>query len=182
MDCTLIHNFLLTFASNPCAMKKFEIKALIKEVSFDELNELDRRLVETAKEATRRAYAPFSKYNVGAAILLDNGRVVEGSNQENAAYPSGLCAERTAAFFASSSNPGIAFKKIAIASWIDPGSDRDWEEGFQKHPVSPCGGCRQALLEYEHLFGDIEVILYGRDKIYILPSIKSLLPLAFTEF
>lgn len=163
-------------------MKTIEIKSLIRQYTPDELNDVDRRLVETAKSATQRAYAPFSKYNVGAAILLDNGKIIEGSNQENAAYPSGTCAERTAAFFASSSNPGVAFKKIAIAAWIDPGKDKDPEEGFQKHPVSPCGGCRQALLEYEHLYGDIEVILYGREKIYILPSIKSLLPLAFTDF
>ena len=163
-------------------MKNLEIKTLIKECSIDELNELDRRLIETAKEATRRAYAPFSNYKVGAAILLDNGKIVEGSNQENAAYPSGLCAERTAAFYASSANPGVAFKKLAVAAWMNPGSDKDWEEGFQKLPVSPCGGCRQALIEYEHLYGDIEVMLYGKEKIYILPSIKSLLPLAFTDF
>ena len=163
-------------------MKEFEIKSLIRECSFEELPAHERELVECARESTRRAYAPFSKYQVGAAILLDNGKIVEGSNQENAAYPSGLCAERTAAFYASSSNPGIAFKKIAIAAWVDPGERKDWEEGFQKAPVSPCGGCRQALLEYEHLWGDIEVILYGRDKIYRLPSVKSLLPLAFTDF
>ena len=163
-------------------MKQLEIKTLIKECSLEELGELDRKLVKAAKDATQRAYAPFSKYQVGAALLLDNGRIVEGSNQENAAYPSGTCAERTAAFFASSSNPGIAFRKLAIAAWINPGEDKDIEEGFQKHPVSPCGGCRQALLEYEHLYGDIEVLLYGRDKIYILPSIKALLPLAFTDF
>lgn len=163
-------------------MKKFEVKTLINEFELGELDALDRRLIETAKEASRRAYAPFSKYHVGAAILLDNGKIVEGSNQENAAYPSGTCAERTAAFYASSSNPGVPFKKIAIAAWIDPGKDKDWEEGFQKNPVSPCGGCRQALLEFEYLYGDIEVLLFGRDKIYILPSIKSLLPLAFTDF
>lgn len=163
-------------------MKQLEIKSLIRVASLEELDPQDRRLVEMAKEATRRAYAPFSKYNVGAALLLDNGKIVEGSNQENAAYPSGLCAERTAAFYASSSNPGMAFKKLAVAAWIDPGKDKDWEEGFQNHPVSPCGGCRQALLEYEYLYGDIEVLLYGRNEIYILPSIKSLLPLAFTNF
>ena len=163
-------------------MKQLEIKTLINEYSFEELSELDKKLVIAAKEATQRAYAPFSKYNVGAAILLDNGRIVEGSNQENAAYPSGTCAERTAAFYASSSNPGMAFKKLAVAAWINPGEGKDMEEGFQKHPVSPCGGCRQALLEYEHLYGNIEVILYGREKIYILPSIKALLPLAFTDF
>lgn len=163
-------------------MKELVIKTLIRECSLSEFNEQDRRLVEKAKVATQRAYAPFSKYLVGAAILLDNGKIVEGSNQENAAYPSGLCAERTAAFYASSSNPGMAFKKIAIAAWIDPGKEKEWEEGFQLHPVSPCGGCRQALLEYEHLYGDIEVILYGREKSYVLPSVKALLPLAFTDF
>lgn len=163
-------------------MKDVEIKSVLKECSLEELSPTEQRMVEMAKEATQRAYAPFSKYQVGAALLLDNGKIVEGSNQENAAYPSGLCAERTAAFYASSANPGVAFKKIAIAAWIDPGEGKTLEEGFQKHPVSPCGGCRQALLEYEHLYGDIEVILYGRDKIYKLPSIKSLLPLAFTDF
>ena len=163
-------------------MKQFEVTTLIKECQIEELNEHDRRLVETAKEATRRSYAPFSKYQVGAALLLDNGKIVEGSNQENAAYPSGTCAERTAAFYASSANPGVAFKKIAIAAWMDPGNDKDWEVGFQKHPVSPCGGCRQALLEFEYLYGNVEVILYGREKIFVLPSIKSLLPLAFTDF
>ena len=163
-------------------MKQLEIKSLIKEYQYDELSDIDKRLIDAAKDATIRAYAPFSKYQVGAAILLDNGKIVEGSNQENAAYPSGLCAERTAAFYASSANPGIAFKKLAIAAWINPGVDKNLEEGFQKNPVSPCGGCRQALIEYEHLYSDIEVILYGADKIYILPSVKTLLPLAFTDF
>lgn len=163
-------------------MKEIDIKIPLREVNKEELTLTEQRLIDCAKDATIRAYAPFSRYQVGAALLLDNGKVVEGSNQENAAYPSGLCAERTAAFYASSANPGIAFRKLAIAAWIDPGPGKDWEEGFQRNPVSPCGGCRQALLEYEHLYGDIEVFLYGRDKIYVLPSIKSLLPLAFTEF
>ena len=163
-------------------MKQLEIKTLIKECSFTELGETDRRLVERAKEATRNAYAPYSNYNVGAALLLENGETVAGSNQENAAYPSGLCAERTAVFYASASHPGVAVKKIAIAAWQDPGEGKDFEAGFQKEPVSPCGGCRQALMEYEHLYGHIEVILYGSEKIYILPSVRSLLPLSFTEF
>lgn len=163
-------------------MKKLEITTLLEEYRPEELDSLRSQLVEAAKESTRRAYAPFSKYNVGAALLLDNGKIVEGSNQENAAYPSGLCAERTAIFYASSANPGVAVKKIAIAAWVDPGEGKDWESGFQDNPVSPCGGCRQALIEYEHLYGDIEVILYGRKKIFILPSVKSLLPLAFTSF
>ena len=163
-------------------MKEFNITSLVRECSAEELSPRDRELVEAAKEASRNAYAPFSKYFVGAAILLDNGKIIRGSNQENAAYPSGLCAERTATFFASSSNPGIAFKKIAVAAWQDPGEGNDFEEGFQKSPVSPCGGCRQALAEYEHLYGDIEVILYGREKIYIFPTVRSLLPLCFVDF
>lgn len=163
-------------------MKNLEIKTLIRVCVPEELPATDQLLIEKAKAATSRAYAPYSKYHVGAALLLENGEIVEGSNQENAAYPSGLCAERTAIFYASASHPGTAVKKIAIAAWMDPGEGRDPEEGFQEDPVSPCGGCRQALLEYEHLYGDIEVMLYGRGKTYILPSIKSLLPLAFTDF
>lgn len=163
-------------------MKQLEIKTLIQECSYEELQEKDKELVTEAKEGTRRAYAPFSNYHVGAAILMGNGKIVVGSNQENAAYPSGLCAERTAIFYASSSNPGERIKKIAIAAWTKPTEGTAWEDGFQKEPVSPCGGCRQALIEYEHLYGNIEVILYGKDKIYILPSVGSLLPLGFTEF
>ena len=163
-------------------MRTFEIKTLIRECRFEELPEEDRKLVERAKEATKRAYAPFSKYHVGAALLLENGEVIEGSNQENAAYPSGLCAERTAVFYASSSHPGVGIKKLAIAAWVDPGEGKEFEEGFQPHPVSPCGGCRQALIEYEHLYGQFEVILYGREKTYLLPSISALLPFGFTDF
>ena len=163
-------------------MKEFEIKTLIRELSFDELTDIDRQLVENAKEATKRSYAPFSKYHVGAALLMDDGKIITGSNQENAAYPSGLCAERTAVFYASSANPGIGIKKLAVAAWQDPGKGKPFEEGFQKHPVSPCGGCRQAIIEYEHLYGPIEVILYGREMSYILPSVASLLPFSFTEF
>lgn len=163
-------------------MKNLEIKTLIQECSFDELSEKDKELVNEAKNATTRAYAPFSNYHVGAAILMGNGKIVVGSNQENAAYPSGLCAERTAAFYASTSNPGQPFKKIAIAAWTKPEEGKSWEDGFQRNPVSPCGGCRQALIEYEHLYSNIEVILYGKEKIYILPSVASLLPFGFTDF
>lgn len=163
-------------------MRQFEIKALVRECTIDELDVKDRELVEKAKEATMRAYAPFSKYHVGAALLLDNGKIVIGSNQENAAYPSGLCAERTAAFYASSEHPGVPFRKLAIAAWQKPAEDESREAGFQKYPVSPCGGCRQALIEFEHLYGDIEILLYGSEKIFILPSVSALLPLGFTEF
>lgn len=163
-------------------MKSIEIKITAEECSFSELDPISRRLIEEAKAATLRAYAPYSKYQVGAAILLDNGKIVTGANQENAAYPSGLCAERTAAFYASAANPGVAFKKIAVAAFLPSPDHTDPEEGFQEAPVSPCGGCRQSLLEYEHLYGPIEVLLYGRKKILKVPSVASLLPLGFTEF
>lgn len=165
-------------------MKEKTIVTVIKECRFDELDVQDRHLVELAKNATENSYAPYSKFHVGAAILLDNGEIISGSNQENAAYPSGTCAERSACFYASARYPDVPFKKIAIAAWTSLHRDplSDYESGFQSEPISPCGACRQALLEYENRYGDIEVLLYGKEKIYILPSIKSLLPLSFTEF
>lgn len=165
-------------------MENKEIKINIKVCSYEELSEQDRHLVDEAKEATRRSLATYSKFHVGAAILLDNGEIVIGSNQENAAYPSGTCAERTACYYASAQFPGVAMKKIAIAAWtrLHGDGEGDWEDYFQLQPISPCGACRQALLEYENMYGPIEVILYGRKEIYILPSIKSLLPFSFTEF
>ncbi len=165
-------------------MKEFNITTLIKEYKPEELPEDYRILVEAAKEATRRSYAPYSKFNVGAAILMDDGSIATGSNQENAAYPSGMCAERTAAYHASSINPGMAMKKIAIAAWtkLDRPEGLPHDEYFQAEPISPCGACRQALLEYETLYGPMEVILYGREKTYVVPSISALLPFSFTEF
>lgn len=165
-------------------MQEKEIKTKIKVCEYGELSADDRALVDAAKRMTRTSYAPYSKFHVGAAILMADGSVVAGSNQENAAYPSGTCAERTAAYWASAQHPGVAMKKIAIAAWTrlhHSESDPD-EACFQSTPISPCGSCRQALLEYEALYGDMEVILYGLDAIYVLPSVKSLLPLSFTEF
>lgn len=163
----------------------FNIKAL--EVSFDELSAADKKLVEVAKEATRNSYAPYSHFHVGAALLLKNGEIISGANQENAAFPSGTCAERSACFYAAARYPETPFVKIAIAAWSsdkkpDEFSRDEWELLFQAIPVSPCGACRQALLEYENSYSDIEVILYGRNKILIFPSIKSLLPFSFVEF
>lgn len=160
-------------------MKEFHISALVRECQYEELDYTCRRLIDAAKEATYRSYAPYSNFFVGAAILMENGEIITGANQENAAYPSGLCAERTAVFYASTRYPGMPMKKIAIAARTE--EDKP-DGGFQKNPVSPCGGCRQALREYEYLHGDMEVILYGQEKIYILPSISSLLPFSFTSF
>lgn len=165
-------------------MKERTLETKIKECSPEELSADDRELVEAAKEMTRTSYVPYSKFHVGAAIRMADGSIVKGSNQENAAYPSGTCAERTACFYASASKPGMEMKKIAIAAWtrLRMPDEAPYESCFQTEPISPCGACRQALLEYETLYGDIEVILFGRDRIFILPSVKSLLPLSFTEF
>ena len=157
-------------------MRHFDISIPIKEYRYDELNDERRHLVDLARQATSRAYAPYSNFHVGAAISLDNGEFVTGANQENAAFPSGTCAERSACFYAHATYPEARFKAIAIAA---TGTD-----GLEvKEPVAPCGACRQALLEYETLAqAPVEVILAGRDKIYILPSVTSTLPLAFSEF
>lgn len=165
-------------------MQEKEIIIRMVQTTIDELSPTDRHLVEKAREATRGSLATYSGFHVGAAILMDNGEIITGANQENAAYPSGTCAERSACFYASARYPGVPMRKIAIAAWtrLHMPEEATWEECFQSHPISPCGACRQALLEYEHLYGPIEVILYGRDRVYILPSVESLLPLSFTEF
>ncbi len=165
-------------------MKEKEITLKIKECTPVELPEEDRRLIEAAKEATRGSMSPYSKFRVGAALLMDNGEIVTGANQENAAFTSGTCAERSACFYAASRYPGVPIRKIAIAAWTDLHAPEggEWEDYFQADPISPCGLCRQALLEYENAYGPIEVILYGRDRTYVVPSVASLLPLCFTEF
>lgn len=157
-------------------MKNLDLMIPVKVASYDELSADDRRLIDTAREATRRSYAPYSHFRVGAAILLDNGEIVAGANQENVAYPSGTCAERTACFYAHATYPDARFRTIAIAA-------RDTDGAEVRTPIAPCGACRQALLEYETLAGhDVRVILTGASELYILPSVKSLLPFAFTEF
>lgn len=157
-------------------MRQFDVVIPVVEAGFDELDHVDRRLVDDAMRATDRAYAPYSKFHVGAAIRLDNGEVVTGANQENAAFPSGTCAERATCYYAHARWPEAAFEAIAIAA-------RGTDGEFVADPVAPCGACRQALLEYETLAGhDVKVLLVGRGKVYILPSVRSTLPLAFSEF
>ncbi len=157
-------------------MRKIEITTPVEELTFEELTESERRLVELAREATTRSYAPYSNFRVGAAIELSDGSIVTGSNQENAAYPSGTCAERTAAYYAHSQHPEAAFRTIAIAA-------RGTDGEFVDEPVSPCGACRQALLQYEHIAGSgVTVLLVGKERLYRLPSVRSLLPFAFTSF
>lgn len=132
-------------------------------------------LLDKAYEAAKKAYSPYSNFKVGAALLLNNGEIITGNNQENAAYPSGLCAERTAIFYASAQFPEVPFNKLAITA-INP------KEKLTK-PVSPCGSCRQALLEYEQKFKQrIEVLLAGEEgEVYVLKSISDLLPFSFSN-
>jgi cytidine deaminase len=148
----------------------------VRVAEYDRLEELadqQSRLVKMAMDAAGNAYAPYSGYQVGAAVLLANGEIITGNNQENAAYPSGLCAERVAIFYAGSRYPGIAVTAIAIAAM---------EEGvFQEYPVSPCGGCRQVLVEKEAQGNTpMEVILYGAGMVRVLRNATDLLPLPFT--
>lgn len=147
-----------------------------KTATYDELSPKDRELAELARAATFRSYAPYSRFKVGAAILLDNGEIIEGANQENVAFPSGTCAERTACYYAHATYPEAKFVRIAIAA-------RGTDDKFVSDPIAPCGACRQALLEYETLAGhDVEVILCSDSGVAIFPSVKSLLPLCFSEF
>lgn len=156
-------------------MKTLDITIPVQSLSMAELSDEDRELVEAAKNATSGSYTPYSHFNVGAAIRMADGSIVTGANQENAAFSSGTCAERSACFAAGAHFPNMAMTKIAIAAYTNG--------AFQHSPISPCGACRQALLEYEHKQGSpMQVILYGADECYILPSVASLLPLCFTEF
>lgn len=157
-------------------MRHETIKLELAAANYDELSERERLLVDTARAAVEGSYAPYSNFHVGAAVLLDNGEIVKGANQENAATPSSLCAERTAAYWAHANFPAARFEAIAIAA-------RDASGREVETPISPCGACRQALLQYETLAAhDVKVILAVSREIYIAPSVKSLLPLAFTEF
>ena len=133
---------------------------------------MQKKLVDKAKETTKKAYCPYSKFSVGVAIMLANDEIIVGTNQENAAYPSGICAERTAMFYANSQFPHIAPTSMAIAAFHNG--------DFKEEAISPCGSCRQVLLETEIRFNkDIEIILYGKKEILIIKSIKDLLPLSF---
>ena len=155
-------------------MKTFRIETIVTSLSETELTEEERAVVNAAKMATDNSYAPYSKFHVGAAVLLDNGEIIKGSNQENAAYPSGICAERTTIFYANSEYPDEKIKYMAIAAKS--------ENGFTPAPISPCGTCRQVLLETERRYGqDIKVLLYSTDGIYRVDSMAKLLPLSFTE-
>ena len=156
-------------------MTNKEIKIAYQE--FDSLNELchkDRLLAEAAIDATSRSYAPYSNFNVGAAIMYEDGEIIQGSNQENAAYPSGLCAERTALFYASSRRPDTPIISLAIAA--------SQKGTLCNIPATPCGACRQVMAQYQvKSCKPMTVLLIGGEKIWKFASVDDLLPLTFNS-
>ncbi len=155
-------------------MQTKEIQIVISEYKYiSELSHTDQKLIKAAREISKDAYAPYSNFHVGAAIELDNGEVVTGSNQENAAFPSGLCAERVALFYANSRFPEAKVKTLAVTA---SNNGR-----MVLETVAPCGSCRQVMVETESRYKqDIRVILDGQNSIVVFKSAKSLLPFSFT--
>ena len=157
-------------------MEQLELKSIIGVCQLSELPADDQRLVNMAIEATERSYAPYSHFHVGAAVRLDNGVEVIGCNQENVAYPSGLCAERTALFAAGAQYPDVGVSTLAIAA-------RGTDGELLEEPCSPCGSCRQVIIESEtRAKHPIRNLLYGRRCIYVIDGIRQLMPLLFSEF
>jgi cytidine deaminase len=143
---------------------------------MDELTAEERSLIEQAIEGTNRSYSPYSHFRVGAALKLQNGVTFIGCNQENAAFPAGICAERSALFAAGAQYPDEPVVMLAIAA-------RNEEGVFTELPVSPCGPCRQVLIETETRFQHpVRILLYGQRCVYVVEGIKELMPLSFTEF
>lgn len=146
----------------------------IEYTSKEELSSENARLVDQAIDAQKSSYSPYSKFSVGAALLLDNGEIIQGSNQENGAYPSGLCAERVALFYAGAKYPGVAIKTIAITA--------SFNRQLINEPIPPCGACRQVMIESRNIGKKpIKVILVGKDKIYEIEDVNYLLPFSFSN-
>ena len=157
-------------------MEQLELKTYITACQMEELSLSEQHLVTLAIEATQHSYAPYSNFHVGAAVLLENGVEVIGCNQENAAYPSGLCAERTALFSAGAQYPDVPVTTLAIAA-------RGTDGELLYEPCSPCGSCRQVIIESEtRAKHPIRILLYGRRCIYIIDGIRQIMPLMFSEF
>lgn len=153
-------------------MEEIKIEISLKRLETAALSNEYQRLRDLATCAARGAYAPYSHFKVGAAIALNDGTMMIGSNQENIAYPSGLCAERVALFAASASYPDQSVEAIAIIAMRD---------GIVQSFISPCGACRQVLLETEQRYGhSIRILLCGKDESILVASAKDLLPLSFS--
>ncbi|UII78435.1 cytidine deaminase [Flagellimonas sp. CMM7] len=150
----------------------FELSVYNRE---EDLSQNEQKLLSDAEHARENAYAPYSNFKVGAAVLLENGETVIGNNQENSSYPSGLCAERVAIFQAGAKYPGISIKSIAISA-----TSKDY---VVDSPAGPCGNCRQSIIEYEQKQkSPISILLRGEiGAIYKCDSIADILPLAFSS-
>ena len=152
-------------------MEEIRLDMTFKRLKTVALSVDDSRLRDAAIQAAKRAYAPYSHFNVGAAVLLTDGTIVEGNNQENMAYPSGLCAERVALFSAGACFPDIPVEALAIVAI---------KNGTIQSSIAPCGGCRQVMLETEQRYGrPIRILLCGKDATILIPSALDLLPLSF---
>ncbi len=155
-------------------MKTIDIHIKIRFCQLDELSAEDQELVQAAIKATDNSYSPYSNFRVGAAIRLADGSIVLGANQENAAFPSGLCAERTAIFAAQAQRPDQSILCLAIAARS--------AEGLLSEPVTPCGSCRQVMTEIEDRYKrPMRVLLYGTNGVYVMDSVKDLMPLSFVS-
>lgn len=155
-------------------MENVEIKSVINRCSLNELSVEDQELLKMAIKATDNSYAPYSKFHVGAALRLDDGTTIIGANQENAAFPAGLCAERSAIFAANAQFPERKIITLAIAARND--------DGLTTEPVAPCGTCRQVMLEVETRYKQpIRILLYGTNGIFVMNSVRQILPLQFTS-
>jgi cytidine deaminase len=158
-------------------MKRQETRKIEIEIydSIADLKTSDRELMEQAVKISKQAYAPYSKFMVGAAIALENGEIVLGTNQENVAYPSGICAERTAFYYAGTHYPNEKIISVAVTA--------STSEFKVDYPVSPCGSCRQAMYEYESKQDQpIRVIMMGESgEVRVMHAIADLLPFTFNE-
>ena len=131
-------------------MKEINLSTKIAVYPIEECTDIEKKLIDAAKSATKNSYAPYSEFHVGAAVLMANGEIITGNHQENAAYPSGLCAERTTAFYAHSKYPDQKIEAIAIAAWH--------KGDFTKEVITPCGACRQVLSEFSNTYTEIILV------------------------
>jgi cytidine deaminase len=155
-------------------MEKYTIEIPVQKFRLNELSDEERFWIDTAVISAKQAYAPYSEFYVGAVVVLANGKIVTGNNQENIAYPSGMCAERVALYFAGARYPGVQVKAIVVIAVKDG--------VVQKH-ISPCGACRQVLLETEIRSGQpLKVMLAGNEEVHVIDSAELLLPVSFKTF
>ena len=170
MSCLLSSRFSKTKLIN---MIQKELKISYGEYgSIDELEPGDRELARAAADAMKNAYAPYSHFHVGAAVRMSNSEIVQGSNQENAAFPSGLCAERTAMFWASARYPDENILSLAVAGGV--------EGKLADEPATPCGACRQVMAQYQAKAGKpLSIIMIGAKKIWKFDKVDDILPFIF---